>query len=157
MLSKSALHDQIEADQSRVVARLSSDYFLRALRLMADVHDGELITGIIFQAIIAANTSHLDQTSEGARHAGNESVPPDELRKPVSVLGVSGALGLPFETTRRHVNRLLASGRCKRVRGGVIVPQEALQAPLMSNAVSANYANVKRFVRELKRAGVVLD
>jgi hypothetical protein len=156
-MSKPALQAEIQTDQSRLVARLSSDYFLRALRLMADLHDGELLTGIIFQAIIAANTAHLEQTGEGARHAGNDSVPPDDLRKPVSVLGVSGALGLPFETTRRHVNRLLASGRCKRVRGGVIVPQSTLQAPAMSSAASHNLANVKRFVREMKRAGVVLD
>ena len=156
-MSIPAHQPQLEVDQSRAVARLSTDYFLRALRLMADVHEGELITGIIFQAIIAANTSHLEQTADGARHAGNDSVPPDELRKPVSVLGIAGALGLPFETTRRHVNRLLASGRCKRVRGGVIVPQSALQTDVMSDAVRANLANVKRFVRELKRAGVVLD
>lgn len=157
MIPRPSLQEQIQADQSRVVARLSSDYFLRALRLMADLHDGELLTGIIFQAIVAANTAHLEQSDAGARHAGNNSVPPDELRKPVSVLGVSGALGLPFETTRRHVNRLLASGRCERVRGGVIVPQSTLQGQAMSEAASHNLANVKRFVRELKRAGVVLD
>lgn len=157
MMSRPEIQVRASVDQSRAVARLSSDYFLRALRLVADLHDGELITGIIFQAIIAANTAHLEQTGEGARHAGNDSVPPDDLRKPVSVLGVAGALGLPFETTRRHVNRLLASGRCKRVRGGVIVPQSALQDPAMSTAASANLANVRRFVRELRRAGVVLD
>jgi len=144
-------------DQSRAVARLSSDYFLRTLALMSEFHDGDIIKAIVFQSIVAANTAHLESTGDGARYTGVGAAPPDELRRPVSALAISQALGMPFETTRRYVNRLLAEGKCVRVRKGVIAPQAVVQSPEGSRLTTANFNNVRRFVRELKRAGVVLD
>ncbi|MBS0409956.1 MAG: hypothetical protein JSR86_08585 [Proteobacteria bacterium] len=144
-------------DQSRVVARISSDYFLRTLALMAEFHGGDIIKAIVFQAVVAANTSHLDQAGDGARFSGIDSAPPDEMRRPVSALAISQALGMPFETTRRYVNRLLAEGMCVRVRKGVIAPQSVVRSPEGSRLTAINHSNVRRFVRELNRAGVVLD
>ncbi|MBN8809175.1 MAG: hypothetical protein J0I47_13200 [Sphingomonas sp.] len=36
------------------------------------------------------------------------------------VLSVSSSLGLPFETTRRHVQSLIAMGLCRRIAGGIV-------------------------------------
>jgi DeoR/GlpR family transcriptional regulator of sugar metabolism len=66
-------------------------------------------------------------------------------------------MGLPFETTRRHVNKLVQAGRCVRVRGGVIVPTQVLQHPKTNEATLANVTNVRRFLRALKAAGVTAD
>jgi hypothetical protein len=140
-------------DKVRVVTRLSSDYVLRAVRLLGDLHGGDILTGIISQAIVAANTAHLDPGA-GAKYDGVPDTPPDELRKPISVLALSGSLGLPFETTRRYVNKLLKSGGCRRVQGGVIVPASALEDPRAVAAAGANLVNVHRFLRSLKKAGV---
>lgn len=147
----------LSPDQSRMVARISSDYFLRTLSLMAEFHDGDIIKAIVFQCILAANTSHLDQTDEGARFSGVEGPPPDEMRRPVSALAISQALGMPFETTRRYVNRLIAEGKCVRVRKGVIAPRSVVGSSEAGRLTVANFNNVRRFVRELTRAGVVLD
>lgn len=144
-------------DQSRAVARLSSDYFLRTLALMSEFHEGDIIKAIVFQAIVAANTAHLDQSPDGARYTAADNAPPDDLRRPVSALAIAQALGMPFETTRRYVNRLLAEGKCVRVRKGVIAPRAVVQSPEASRLTLANVGNVRRFVRELKRAGVALD
>jgi len=142
-------------DVSRAVARLSSEYVLRVLRLLGDLYGGDLLTAIIGQAIIAANTAHLvDGRSKEPRYAGTAEPPPDELRRPVSVLALAESLGLPFETTRRHVNKLIAAGACKRVKGGVIVLASAIEGPRNTEATEQNLDYVLSFGRALRRIGL---
>ena len=138
------------------MARLSTNYVLRSLRLLADLHDGELMTGIVGQAIIAANTAHLDNAADPARRYAGRDLPPDEMRRPVSVLALSASLGLPFETTRRHVGKLVSAGACRRVRGGVIVPAAVLDNPKFLEAAETNLTHVLQFVRGLRRLGLHL-
>jgi hypothetical protein len=132
---------------------------LRALRLLSDIHGGDLLTAIIGQAIIAANTAHLvdGRKAEPPRFAGRAELPPDELRRPVSVLALAESLGLPFETTRRHVNKLIAAGLCKRVKGGVILLASAIDSPRNLEATEQNLDYVMSFGRALRRLGLNFD
>jgi prepilin-type processing-associated H-X9-DG protein len=148
----------LSAHGARAAVRLSDEYFLRALRIVADLTEGDMITAIVFRAVVAGNIGYLDgHTAEAALYADLETVPPDHLRRPVSILSVSGALGLPYETTRRHVRKLIASGRCRMERAGVIAPAESLVGPAEEAAILANLANLRRLFRGLKRAGVELE
>ena len=97
--------------------RLSNEYFLRSVRMLSELANGELVTAIVHRAISAGNVGYLDQNPEGDHYASMDSAPPDALRRPVSILAVAGTLGLPYETTRRHVQKLLKIGWCKRVKG----------------------------------------
>ena len=106
---------------------------------------------------MTANTAHLDQADQGIRFAGIDSPPPDELRRPVSVLAISEGLGLSFETTRRHVSRLIAKGRCVRVKKGVMAPQASIEGDIIQDMRRANLANVRRMMRELRRIGLEAD
>jgi len=145
-------------DTARVVARLSTDYVLRVLRLLADLQNGQLLSAIIVLGIVAANTGYLNQTEDPTLlSAGPTGLPPDEARRPVSVLSLSASLGLPFETTRRHVNKLVIAGACQRVKGGVIVPASALDNPAFLQAAEQNLAYAAHFVRGLRRTGLRLD
>jgi hypothetical protein len=147
--------DHPHPDLVRAVARHSTDYLLRALRLLTDLQEGELLTAIICQAIIAANTSHLTQVGDAdPRRSG---LPSDDERRPISILALAGTLGLPFETTRRHVNKLIKARACEKVKGGVIVPARALGNPRFLAAAETNYGYVVHFVRSLRRAGLSLD
>ena len=77
------------ADGARAAVRLSDDYFLRSVRLISDLFEGELLTAIVFRAIVAANIGHLEANpAEGAAYAGIDTPPPDDLRRPVSILSV---------------------------------------------------------------------
>jgi hypothetical protein len=144
--------DPQRAELARAVARVSTEYLLRALKLITDLHDGELIRAIVCQAIIAANTGHLKPGDPvGA------APPPDDQRRPISILSLAGSLGLPFETTRRHVAKLIDAGICQRVRGGVIVPASALDNRVNLAAAETNLANVQRLVRGLRQAGLPMD
>lgn len=149
--------DELSAEdqaRARQVARLTTEFVLRALNMAAKLHDGDLVRAMVAAAIVAANTAHLGDRSAGpARHASLADIPPDAVRRPVSVMAVAQALGLPFETTRRYVNRLIALGQVKRVKGGVIGLTEAIARPENEALIVANTAHVRRFLRDLGRIG----
>jgi len=112
-----------------------------------------MLGGIIVLSILAANAAHLEQGGAGADYAAAGAAPPDELRRPVSVLSIAHALGLPFETTRRHVNRLIKEGKCVRMPKGVIVPQAFVMTRAAEHLSRENAKNLRRLIRDLDRAG----
>jgi hypothetical protein len=123
--------------------------------MLTEHYGPDLLTAVVHRAIVDANISHLEQDPEtSARFASLDAVPPDELRRPVSVSAIADSLGVPFETTRRHVNKLIAAGLCQRCGAGVIVPASALDTPAVNQGAVANMANLRRLFRALKRAGV---
>ena len=137
--------------EARAVARISSDYLLRTVQLLMEAHGGNLLDALIFQAVCQANVAHL-----GDAILRSPDPPPDDQRRAVSILAIANGLGLPFETTRRHVNRMIADGRCRRASGGIIVPAQALASQQATAAAQKNLANLKRCLRELGKAGVGL-
>ncbi len=155
-----AVHPVAAADAAvgRVASRLTAEFFLRSAKLVSDMAGGDLIRAVILRAIIAGNISHIDydQTSP-SQFASIEDVPPDELRRPISVLAVAGSLGLPYETTRRCVNKLVKEGLVIRVKGGVIAPSARHMQPVDHQAIRTNMANLRRLFSALKRAGVNFD
>lgn len=145
-----------EADLSRQATRISAGYFLRYLTLLSEFNDGDMLGGIIILAILSANAAHLDQAGVGGEYAAAGQAPPDDLRRPVSILSIANTLGLPFETTRRHVNKLIRDGKCVRVRKGVIVPQAFVMTAEAEHLSRENAKNLRRLVRDLGRAGFTL-
>ncbi|WP_372786659.1 hypothetical protein [Phenylobacterium sp.] len=142
-------------DKSRLVARLAADYLLRSLTMIGELSHGELLTGLVNLALVQANVAHLDRVSSG--FDAIDKPPPDEVRRPVSVLSLSASLGLPYETTRRHVARMLATGQCVRVKGGIVVPTAIVEDARRSKMLEANLVNLRRLVRALRSAGVDMD
>jgi hypothetical protein len=144
-------------DRRRLSLRLATEYFLRSMRLLVEFVGGDLVTALVFMAIISANVAHLNVDGpDGPLHADSDDVPPDALRKPVSVLALAGSLDLPYETTRRHVAKLLKSGQCERVSGGLIVPARLLRSDRHAEVMRANMTNLRRLFRALTKAGVDL-
>jgi hypothetical protein len=115
---------------------------------------GDLQAGIVAQAVVTANTAHLDAPmGEGWRYAGIDQPPPDQVRRPVSVLSLSRSLGLPYETLRRQVRGLIEAQVCVRVEGGLIVPMAVLERPTEAQAMLENVRYVRQFVRNLRALG----
>jgi len=56
------------------------------------------------------------------RYAFSGTVPPDDLRKPISTAAASRALGLPLETVRRRAARLAELGLLVATKRGLVVP-----------------------------------
>jgi hypothetical protein len=138
---------------ARRVAVLSMEYVAHVFRALGKVY-GDGREGLIVQAIFAANTAHLDVRTTDPSIAGPDAVLPDDVRRPISVSRLARSLGLPFETTRQHVNRLIDAGLCVRVRGGVIVPKASVQRPEVAGIVMANLDVVRKLVRDLQAVGL---
>jgi hypothetical protein len=138
---------------ARKVAVVSMDYVARVFRSLAEVY-GDGREGLVVQAIFAANTAHLDIRTVDRSIAGPDATLPDEVRKPISINRLAQSLGLPFETTRQCVNRLIKAGTCVRVKGGILVPKGAVQQPEVAAAVMANLTAVRQLVRNLQAVGL---
>ena len=155
-----AVHPVTAADAAlgRVAARLSTLYFLRFAKMIADQAGGDLIEALVMHAIMAGNIGYLDQDPANAgKFSALDDVPPDAMRRPISVLAVAGSVGIPYETVRRHVNRLVKAGRCERVKGGVVVRSARMREPGKDADILYNMANLRRLYRSLIRAGVNFD
>jgi hypothetical protein len=155
-----AVHPVAAADAAvgRIAARVTAEFFLRTAQLVGQRTGGDLIKALILRAIIAGNISHIDHDpANPGQFAAIDDVPPDELRRPISVLAVAGSLGLPYETTRRCVNKLVTEGLCIRVKGGVIAPATKHIEPEDLQGIRTNMANLRRLFAALKQAGVKFD
>jgi hypothetical protein len=139
---------------ARLVIRRSSEYFLRALQLQADIY-GDVRFGVVALTIISANTAYLDtRGGEGWRYAGIDQPLPDSARRPISIKRIAESLSLPYETVRRRVERLLEANACVRVQDGVIVPAALLDSPSAVDAMLANVCHVRKFARDLNEISV---
>jgi len=141
----------------RLAARFAGEYQLRYAERLAQTV-GDLGRGLILMAIMQANAEPLLADPElTRRHSSADNPPPDDLLAPVPVLSVSTELGIPFETTRRNVHRLIRAGVVRRVRGGVIAPHDFLDLEASRAALTAHLSDLQRSYGSMARLGLVFD
>lgn len=115
-----------------------------------------LLDALLLAAVIEANVGRLNgQPALQAAYASLDQPPPDELRRPVSVNALAGSLGIPFETVRRHVNKLIEQGSIATAPGGVYVPTLMLTTPQFAAAAGARYRRVREFYDDLVAGNVI--
>ncbi|MDB5447714.1 MAG: hypothetical protein JWQ97_3031 [Phenylobacterium sp.] len=134
----------------RAVGRVLSDYFFRTTDVLHR-HVSDLLTGLILLAVVRANAEHLPPAQVVA--ILRTGWLRDEHRVPVRVAELSRRIGAPYETTRRHVGRLVEQGFCKRAGGGLLVDSEALHQPTLFAITSENFVNVRRMFRQAAALG----
>ncbi len=137
------------------VMRWSLDYLLRALHETAVTFEGDLLSGIVFLALIRANTQHLGEAVEMS-YSKTRGVIADDARRPASAKSISDSLNLPYETVRRRLRALCEQGLCVRQGKGYIAPEAVLTRPRFNDVLSRNYANVQMFLGRIERSGVEL-
>lgn len=116
--------------------------------------NGDLLTPLIFTAILDANMSMINRDPELQKIYGGQDISaPDELRRPVSINAVAQSLRLPFETVRRRVGGMVRSGRCVMDLRGVVVPRAAVTTPAYIAIQRARYDRSRQFYQELKAVG----
>ena len=130
---------------------LGADYALRLIRIFTDLFDGDLGLAMVFIAAAQAGTQHLRHGQDYPDLAAGDFFP-DDLRRPVSVSALARSLGLPVETTRRHVVKLAANGYALRTEnGGVIITSAILQRAEIRAIASLNAANMAHLIDGLVR------
>lgn len=126
----------------------SCRYLLRAILAGVDGSKGDIVDAVLLTAIMDADIGHLDEIATlGWRYATYADGPPDGFRRPTSVRSLSDRLGLPYETTRRRVEGLIALGRCVRTEHGVHA--RLIDEPRHHAGSQANYAAVRTLLRDL--------
>jgi len=138
-------------DRVRHIARASEEYFLRFVALLHAVFPNDLLRGVIWLAINNANVHHvLNDKALTDRYASINRPLPDSERRAVSRSAIAQSLGVPLETCRRHINCLIAEGRCVEVEGGaVIVPASQLSTPAVREAMRDNLGNLRLLLNRL--------
>lgn len=117
------------ADRADAAAVLANDFLLRVLEGGVGPH-GSMIDAVIFCTLLLINAELLTNDPQLAwAYAGAETPPPDSLRRPATITGLSDSLGLPHETVRRRVRRQRELGWVKRVTGGYLITMERMQDP----------------------------
>lgn len=141
----------------RVAARIFTRFLLRHALGLAALADGDLLRGVILARILDANVGHLGHWAPGSDEVSSpESTVPDNMRRPISISAIARDLGFPYETTRRHVARLMDTGACVRVGNkGVIVPADWISSRV--DVTGAIYASLRRMLHELYEAGFDLE
>ncbi|WP_422034702.1 hypothetical protein [Reyranella sp.] len=144
----SATSRTLSKEQAVFVAA-SIRLLLSALKALRGFFKGDLMSGLVFTAIRAANTKHITNTVPGA----NKDLLSDSDRRPVSMMAISNSMRLPYETVRRHAAKLMRHGMCRRAgRDGLIVPTATLRG--MTFEAGTVVELVFDFMQELRTSGV---
>jgi len=142
---------EYDAPPIRAANRAISEYILRmieaAMRGVADP-----LRAVIVLEMGRANAEALDDVDLQI-----EGPIPDGRRKPVSMLELSRRVGLPAETVRRQVKKLIELGMCRAVKGGCLAATERLGMTNDRgfNALAENLKNQQRMFARCATLGIV--
>lgn len=134
----------------RRVGRINTAFAFRAIHGLRDLFEGDLLSGLVFSTINAANV-----WSPGAPDS-TEAPLADDQRRPISALALARGMGIPAETVRRHARRLEDRGFCVTVKGGLIAPAAVLQDPRMQAAGLATAENLTWLIDNMARSGMLV-
>jgi hypothetical protein len=142
----------------RLATRILIDSLLRQLVIVGGAQKSDVMLTLVYLAILSANQHHVSTDSDPARrHSGLESPAPDADLRPISAHSLALSLGIPYETARRYIGKLIDDGRVARVKGGVIVPQSQSASDTGKEQARQFYNALKRLLVTLRRAGFDLE
>lgn len=134
--------------QLRLLSRLTAAFLLDTVAIVRG-EDGHLIDTLLISAATQANIAEIIRQPE-LQAAFADAVPPDELRRPVSINALASSLSMPFETVRRRIAALARDGYCVLVEGGVIVPSKVLSDPRYYADAFRGYERLRAFYYQLR-------
>jgi biotin operon repressor len=123
------------------------------MQTVAANQGGDFVRAIIVMTIVQANQQHMGR--DPARIDGFDGGLPDDRLRPISALAIANSLGVPRETVRRHIHRLVEAGVCRRVTGGYIIPETVLNGAEQQAQLAETFQHLRTFVSALRRAEVL--
>lgn len=126
------------------------DYMMNILSEYLELFDGDATTMLIFFTMARTSVDHLNRRNE-PRAEAKDGVFPDDLRRPVAVLSIANYLGLPYETTRRHVMKLVTRGFCQRMGSReFLISSETLSRPEFAHLARQSFALTKTYLETIR-------
>jgi hypothetical protein len=147
--------DTIPEAPELVVRHVVIDFVLRLVECGIFAHDGDMLRAIIFSAIMAANAEPYTADAGAAwDFATLEQSPPEERRKSITVAEIARRTAIPYETTRRYVQLMLADRDIVRVKDkGLINPQVSPRDARLMESGSMLLSRFAQVVSDLSRLG----
>jgi len=116
---------------------------------------GDIVDPLILSVVLEANIAPLSQDLElAARYGTLADIPPDELRRPVSINAVAASLQLPYETVRRRCAKFIEAGALIATPRGIVAPGHMVNNPFYLATATARYERLRAFYFELRALGV---
>lgn len=144
----------LEEPLHRAIGRATNTFCLRFLENVMALSAGDLMLGLTACALEAANIRGLADSA--TELVGPIRTIPDSVRHPTTAAALAKELGLPRETTRRHLHRLIALGVCRTVPGGFIFTEARLDSERVAASLARTAANARHLHATLIGAGVML-
>lgn len=142
-------------NRTRYLNRLGTDLFLRIGISLAQVFDGDLLSGLVWVTTAHLNVRHLNQPRV-LNPLADGGLFPDSMRVAAPAYSVAKYLGLPRETVRRHLHRLVARNYCSLTEGeGFMVTRDILQRPELVRMARMVEGEVGALVDDLKTSNLL--
>lgn len=136
----------------RLLLRVANAFTLDLLTIYR--LDRDFTDALILAALMQRRSAWLAAQPEGERRQATFDAPvADGDGGGVSINALAESLGLPFETTRRRVKRLLADGVCEPAKGGVRISASLLESHQHRLAIHMAYDAVRALYLRLRREG----
>jgi len=107
---------------------------------------------LIFATVSAANSGHVDDDPVLARTYA-DTVVPAEMRRPIRMLRIAESLGIPRETTRVKIGRLVRRGLIDRTPEGLLIATAPILDGRLDPMIDAQIAAVAKAVERLAAVG----
>ena len=136
----------------RFALRASTSFLLDLLAAFRGERD--FTDALILAALMQGNTAPLAGDLELQRRYGVFARPPPaSVRRPISMSALSTSLGVPFETVRRRMKRLVGAGVCEVSQDGVRFTDDRLHSAEHLRVLEETYSRTRDFYQRLQRAG----
>jgi hypothetical protein len=141
---------------SRTIAFFTAEFILRTAETISAAFNHDYEQVIIMLAITTRNSQNVmnDRQAREAYGSFHDPIPLDQLT-PVSRMALARSTGLPRETVRRKVAKLIDAGWVAEVDGGLIVPNELSKDPRYIAILEPQAANLRRLFGAIASAGVL--
>lgn len=140
----------------RLLSRLSVAFLLDLIAAVRG--DRDVLDALLLTTIIQANVAEISRRADlQLIYADADSLPPDDLRRPLSLNALGSSLGQPYETVRRRVRGLAAKGLVEIGPAGATVPGRVLSTPEYLQRGLVAYEHVRSFYYQLAGLGLLSD
>ena len=136
----------------RVVARVLTREVLATFGQIADRYGLGLIDTLVFTGVWTANSAHL---TDAQLYATALDVPPDEVRRPVTLKDLSAILRMNEAMVGQRVGALIDKGMVVETAEGLTVPSAVFLRQDMLDGIELAYVRTLQMVAALEHYGVI--
>lgn len=132
---------------SRIFAYFTAEFMLRAAASIAVAFDHDYESAILFLSVTTQNSQNVMLKRDTRQRYASLGTPIEpELMTPVSRSALARSTGLPRETVRRKVARMMERGLIVDTPRGLIVPRHVTDNPLYAEVLRPQVESLRRLI-----------